>query len=211
MLIETTTLLAFALASMAVYLAPGVDTVFIATNSISHGWRAGAWAALGTTTGVTFQATAAAFGVTAIFSATPILFEILRWAGVAYLLYLGVKILRSRDAFELSTGDRRWTRRDVYFRALAINLLNPKISLFFLAFLPQFVNPAAGHVFAQLLTLGLLFSAGGILWCLFQAAMFARIGNWINRSALARAWQRRITGGALIGFAGMLAISGIRR
>lgn len=211
MLIETTTLLAFAAASFAVYLAPGVDTVFIATNSISHGWRAGSWAAVGTATGVTIQAMAAAFGVTAIFSVTPVLFEVLRWAGVAYLLYLGIKILRSRDTFELESDGRTWQRFDVFFRALGINLLNPKISLFFLAFLPQFVNPAAGQVFLQLLILGLLFAFGGIFWCLFQAVAFARLGNWINRSAAARAWQRRITGGALIGFAGILAISGVKK
>ena len=204
-------LLAFAAASLAVYLAPGADMAYIAANSVPHGLRAGAYAATGTVLGVFVQAIAAASGATAIFLVSPVAFEVVRWAGVAYLCWLGFRLLRL-GAPQLPS-DAAAPRRagPVMLKGLAINLLNPKISLFFLAFLPQFTDPARGGMFAQLLTLGLLFGAGAILWCYFLAWAFARLGGWLIRWPRAALWQTRISGAAMLLFAGLLAVTGARR
>lgn len=207
---DTPTLLAFAAASLAVYLAPGADMAYIAANSVPHGFRAGAYAATGTVLGVFVQALAAASGATAVFLVSPLAFEAVRWAGVAYLCWLGIRLLRSGVVPPAAEMARRRTGR-VILKGAAINLLNPKISLFFLAFLPQFTDPARGGVFGQLLTLGLLFTGGSVLWCYFQAWAFARLGGWLVGRRGAVLWQARISGGAMLVFAGLLAVSGARR
>jgi len=209
--LDAPTLLAFAAASLAVYLAPGADMAYIAANSVPHGFRAGASAATGTVLGVFAQALAAASGATAIFLVSPLAFEAVRWAGVAYLCWLGIRLLRAA-APQGGTGTAMPRRAaSVVLKGIAINLLNPKMSLFFLAFLPQFADPARGAVFAQLLVLGLLFTGGAVLWCYFQAWAFARLGGWLAGGRGAAAWQSRISGGAMLLFAGLLAASGARR
>jgi len=211
MIFETATLMAFVAATLAIYIAPGPDMAYIATNSMGTGVRSGVFAALGVTTGVALQALAAAFGVSAVFKTSPWAFEVVRWAGICYLLYLGWKTLGAgRTELNLRAG-RALSGRAIWAKGIAINLLNPKISIFFLSFLPQFVDPVRGSVIRQLLYLGLGFSAGAVLWTLFQAVVFARLGRAVAGHPLAETWQRRITGSALIGFAGLMAASGLRR
>lgn len=209
--LDAPTLLAFAAASLAVYLAPGPDMAYIAANSVPHGLRAGASAATGTVLGVFVQALAAATGATAIFLVSPLAFEAVRWAGVAYLCWLGVRLLRARPAPGRAGAALNRGAVPVILKGLAINILNPKISLFFLAFLPQFTDPARGAVFAQLLALGLLFTGGAVLWCYFQAWAFARLGGWLVGRPRAALWQGRVSGTAMLLFAGLLAVSGARR
>ncbi len=211
MLFDSSTLLAFAAASLAVYLAPGADMAYIASHSVPHGLRAGAWAATGTVLGVFIQAVAAATGATAIFLVSPLAFEAVRWAGVAYLCWLGIRLLRAPAPGLGAEAARRQRAGPVVLKGMAINLLNPKISLFFLAFLPQFADPAQGGMFAQLLTLGLLFAGGAIAWCYFLAWAFARLGGWLARRRASLIWQNRISGGAMLLFAGLLAVAGVRR
>ncbi|WP_137392299.1 LysE family translocator [Rhodoligotrophos defluvii] len=210
MLIDPATLAAFGLACLAVYVAPGADMAYIGGTAMSGGLRRGLWAALGTVTGVAVQAFATAFGVVALFVASPILFEAVRWAGVAYLAYLGVRMLMSASQTRLT---QIGTVQPLHLMAkgAAINLLNPKISLFFLAFLPQFADPGRGSMTRQLLILGGLFTAGALVWCLFQAYAFARAGHWLAARPRLQLWQERATGGAMLVFAGMLAASGVRR
>lgn len=208
---DAPTLIAFAAASLAVYLAPGADMAYIAANSVPHGLRAGMFAATGTVLGVFVQAIAAASGATAIFLVSPVAFEVVRWAGVGYLCWLGIRLLRA-GAPDLSAGSPgRWRAGPVVLKGMAINILNPKVSLFFLAFLPQFADPARGAMFTQLLALGLLFGGGAILWCYFQAWAFARLGRRLARWPRAALWQTRISGGAMLLFAGLLAVVGTRR
>jgi len=208
---DAATLLGFAAASLAVYLAPGADMAYIAANSVPHGFRAGAFAATGTVLGVFVQAVAAASGATAVFLVSPVAFEIVRWAGVAYLCWLGIRLLRAAGPELPAQSGPRWRPGPVILKGMAINIVNPKVSLFFLAFLPQFADPARGGMFAQLLLLGLLFGAGAIVWCYFQAWAFARIGARLGRWPRAALWQTRISGGAMLLFAGLLALSGARR
>ena len=211
MIIEPSALLTFITATLVVYLMPGVDMVYIASNSMNKGLRAGLYAAGGIVTGIFIQASAAAFGMTALFLMSPIVFEVLRWLGVAYLFYLGLKILMSDSDPTWAREYAEWTPASIVMKGIAINILNPKIALFFLAFLPQFTNPAMGSVFLQLAVLGLVFSVGSVFWCVFQAFLFARVGQWFEKSASFQLWQRRVTGISFIGFASLLALSDIRR
>lgn len=212
MLIDSSTLLLFAGASLATYIAPGADMAYLASQAMPNGTRAGLTAGVGILIGIVIQALAAAFGVTAIFAASPLAFSMVKWVGVVYLLYLGIKVLRSGAvALGTSRGGSDWQAGPVIAKGIGINLLNPKISLFFFAFLPQFVEVAKGRVFEQLLLLGSLFAAGSVVWLSLLAVIFARVGGAIAGSAVAQAWQRRMTGGVLIGYAGALALSGLRR
>ncbi len=208
--VDTGTLIAFALASLAVYLAPGPDMAYIGGTAMSRGMRSGIWAALGTTSGAALQALACAFGVSALFLASPILFEIVRWAGVAYLAYLGIRMLRAREAGAIADMPAQ-PPAVLMAKGAAINILNPKIALFFLAFLPQFADPARGAVSHQLLLLGGLFSFGALIWCLTQAVAFSYAGRLIAARPRVRLWQERMTGGIMLVFAGVLALSGARR
>ena len=209
--IEPATLLAFVIASIAVYVTPGVDMAYIASNSIARGVRGGLWAAAGTVVGVSTQAFLAAFGVTAAFAASPVVFEAIRWAGVAYLAYLGIRLLISKEDLELQGGAKDWSPSSAVLKGMTINLLNPKVMLFFAAFLPQFVDPQSGPVLPQLAALGAVFSAGSILWCAFLAVFIGRVGSRIRTSPTFLSWQRRVTGTAFIGFAGLLAAADLRR
>lgn len=211
MAFDASTLLAFAAASLAVYLAPGADMAYIAAHSVPHGLRAGVLAATGTVLGVFAQAVAAASGATAVFLVSPVAFEVVRWGGVAYLCWLGIRLLRAGTAEYPRESSALRRAGPVILKGVAINVLNPKVSLFFLAFLPQFADPARGGMYAQLLILGLLFGAGAIVWCYFLAWAFAHLGARLARWPRAALWRSRISGGAMLVFAGILAAAGARR
>jgi len=134
-----------------------------------------------------------------------------RWAGVAYLAWLGVRMLRA------GAGGLETWRTSGAMRPLAIarqgfvtNLLNPKIGLFFVAFLPQFTTPGNGPLWAQMLLFGAMFNAGGLAWLLTQAMVFGQLGRWLGGHPAVWQWQRRITGSTLIGLAAWLALEGRR-
>lgn len=209
--IDTTTLYSFIAACIAVYLAPGADMAYIGSNAMSHGLRIGLWAAIGPVVGCMLQALAAVLGISTALLAFPLLFDIIRWLGVGYLVYLGIRLLQSGPlAIRESTAPPP-SPRGVFLRGLAINLLNPKVALFFIAFLPQFVDPSRGNAHEQLVFLCLIFTSGAVLWCGFQAFAFARAGSAIAGSDRAQRWQRRIAGSAFLTFAGLLAFSEARR
>ena len=210
--VDPQTLLAFALASLAVYLAPGVDMAYIGSNAVRHGRRAGLWAAAGTACGVSLQAIAAALGMTALFAASPVLFEAVRWAGVAYLCWLGIATLCGRDEPTADAADSAgWRPWPTLAKGAGINVLNPKVALFFVAFLPQFVDGERAPVALQLGVLGALFSLGALLWCASLAVAFAALGARAGGSPRFARWQRRVSGGAYVGFAGALAFGDLRR
>ena len=141
------------------------------------------------------------------------LFETVRWVGVAYLVWLGIATLRSRDEPrpDAPDGPAAWRPWPVLAKGAAINLLNPKVALFFLAFLPQFVDGADAPVAAQLGFLGALFSLGALLWCASLALAFSALGARVGGSPRFALWQRRVSGGSYIAFAGLLGLADLRR
>ena len=197
---EPHTLLIFAGASLALYLAPGPDMLLIANRAIAGGARAGAAAAL------------AAFGLATLLTVWPVAFTVMKWAGAAYLVYLGLMMLLTRDRGGLSIlPTARGTAWRLFRQGLLVNLMNPKIALFFMAFLPQFVDPnlmgPLASPAAQILFFGALFNAGSLIWVLTQAALFARLGAWLFDRPSVRRWIERLSGTVLLALAARLATS----
>jgi threonine/homoserine/homoserine lactone efflux protein len=204
---DTTTLAVFAAASVALYVAPGPDMIYIAARSMGQGRRAGVLSAWGTCTGLLCHTLAAVFGLTALLALSPFAFQVIKWLGVAYLFYLGARILlQDAPAPSMAAGSAApATVARLYGQGVMVNLLNPKISLFFLAFLPQFTDPERGDPALQMAVLGGLFTAGGLVWLMFLAHAFAGAGRWLERRPGLWRWQRRLTGSILIALAGHLA------
>jgi len=163
-MVDTSLYAAFVVAALALCLTPGPDMMFIVAMGGRGGPAAGVMAAAGVGTGALTHAVAAMLGLSALFTALPTLYHVLRWAGAAYLLYLAVKAFRDRgdpatDAPAAGPGAPRADRRRAhwrraYWQGVVTNLLNPKVILFNVAFLPQFVNPSLGHPMMQFLVLG---------------------------------------------------------
>ena len=204
---DTDTLLVFAAACIALYLAPGPDMLYIASRSL-QGRRAGLLSCLGIASGLLVHMTGAALGLSTLLVLWPLAYAFVKWLGVAYLLYLGVRTFLERSPVHFDPAapvrDGAWR---IVRQGFLVNLLNPKIALFFLAFLPQFVDVARGAFAEQMLFLGLLFNAGGFLWIVLLAFGFGSLGNWLARRPHLWIWQRRITGGLLVGLALQLALS----
>ena len=147
----------FLIASALLTLAPGPDIVYVLTRGIAQGRRAGFAAALGFATGVIFHTALAVFGVAAVIRSSDFAFMLVRYAGAAYLIYLGVRTLMSRSAIRHGQDGAEIALWTVYKQSVIGNVLNPKVTLFFLSFLPQFINMKAGHLELQMVVLGLLF------------------------------------------------------
>ncbi|QLC49176.1 LysE family translocator [Methanolobus zinderi] len=171
-MIEPAQLLYFIAASVALTLLPGPDILFVLTQSISRGKKAGMATAGGLCTGLLFHTTAAALGVSAILYNSALAFSILKYAGAIYLLYLAYKSLKEDDRFISSGVEGEKDLSLLYRRGIFMNLLNPKVSLFFLAFLPQFVNLDAGNIPYQMIFLGMVFLIQALV-VFFMVSMFA--------------------------------------
>ncbi|WP_020038277.1 LysE family translocator [Salipiger mucosus] len=208
--IDLGTLAAFSLGMLAVFLAPGVDIAHMASKGMRHGVRGGVVAGLGIAIGVAVQAVAAALAGTLLFKASPVIFTVVKWAGVAYLIWLEINVLKQHDETTSVSGEREWSVLRTLAKGAAINLLNPKIALFFVAFL-QFVSPTQGSMTFQLALLGGILAAASVVWCSLVGATFGGLGNRFGRSPTVQRWQRRVTGTAFVGFATALGFSDLKR
>lgn len=153
-------LLLFMAAGLALNISPGPDMLYVAARSTSEGRAAGIVSSLGIATGTLFHITAVALGLSALLAAVPIAYTTVRIAGASYLVYLGVRALASRSA----NGPRSIERAPlgaIFRQGMLTNMLNPKVALFFLAFLPQFVDPSRGSAAMQIVILGLIFDTSG--------------------------------------------------
>lgn len=161
---ELSTLMLFAAASVVLTATPGPDMLLIASRSISQGRSAGFLTYLGIALGTYCHALAAALGLSQLFVAVPVAYEIVRWAGCAYLLYLAWKTLRSEtSAFAPASGLKRFSSRRILGAGLATNLLNPKMALFVLALFPQFIRPDTGSMIVQTLVLATVLNGIGFI------------------------------------------------
>jgi len=167
---------AFAAASLALLILPGPSVLYIVTRSV-QGRAAGVASVLGIHTGSIVHVVAAALGLSAILASSAVAFSVVKYAGAAYLIWLGVRTLVRRDAHPLEASPRSRSLRRIYAQGVLVNVLNPKTALFFLAFLPQFVDPAAGSVTIQVLVLGLMFIALGLVSDGTYAMLSARLSR----------------------------------
>lgn len=171
------TVLSFVAASMLLSITPGPDILYVMTQSISQGKKAGIATALGLSTGLIVHTAAAALGVSAILQQSAVAFRILKYAGALYLFYLAWKALREKTAFALDAANTAKDGAALYRQGILMNILNPKVGLFFLAFLPQFVNSAAGNVPGQMIVLGLIFMLQTIVIFSLVALFSGAIGQ----------------------------------
>ena len=191
----------FILSGLLLNITPGPDTAYIVGRSVQLGWRGGAAAALGISTGCLVHVLAAALGLSALLAASSFAFTALKWIGAAYLCYMGVRMLLSRarpPAGDAAAAGVAIPLRQVFWQGALTNALNPKVALFFLAFLPQFVAAEAPHKAAAFVLLGLIFIFNGMLWCLGVAAFAARAARSIRQSSRALLWINRALGGLFI-------------
>jgi threonine/homoserine/homoserine lactone efflux protein len=189
---------AFLLASFLLWITPGPDTMYILARGISQGIRAGVLSVLGISGGILIHTTFAALGLSALLAASATAFQVVKIAGAAYLVYLGIQALRASGA--LATPEIAAASSGRIFRqGVLTNVLNPKVAIFFLAFLPQFVDPAAGLGPVPFLLLGGLFVSGGTLWNLGLAGGAARATRAIRQNADLMVWLERLSGCVYIG------------
>jgi threonine/homoserine/homoserine lactone efflux protein len=180
-LIEQSQLIYFIAASAALTLLPGPDILFVLTQSVSQGRKTGIATASGLCTGVLVHTTAAALGISALVYKSTLAFEIVKYAGAAYLLYLAWHALKESEELISSAPVRETDALALYRRGIFMNVLNPKVALFFLAFLPQFVNIDSGNIPVQIIFLGIIFMVQA--WLIFSAiSVFAgTVGEKIIR------------------------------
>ncbi|RRQ22641.1 LysE family translocator [Thiohalobacter thiocyanaticus] len=192
-------LLAFSAASVLLGLAPGPDNLFVLTQSALYGARAGLQVVLGLCTGLLVHTALVALGVAALLLASPLAFALLRLAGALYLLYLAWQSFTAAAAPVPAGGQSSLlSGGQLYRRGIIMNLTNPKVSLFFLAFLPQFVAPEYGRVDLQVGLLGALFILATLLVFGAVALMAGRLGEWLSRSVRTQRWLHRLAGGVFV-------------
>lgn len=202
--IDPLTLLAFIPAGLALNLTPGADMMFCLGQGLRSGRRAAMAANFGIAVGGMVHTTFAALGLGALVAAHPAAFEAIRWLGVGYLLWLAVGALRA-SAFAAEAAVVPTLPALAFWQGLMVNLLNPKVILFILAFLPQFVDPAR-PILPQFLTLGLVFSAGGLVVNGAVGIFAGSIGQRVARSAGLSRWLSRISAGIFGALALRLAL-----
>jgi threonine/homoserine/homoserine lactone efflux protein len=190
----------FILSGLLLNVTPGPDTAYIIGRSLQLGWRGGAAAAIGIGCGCLVHVFGAAIGLSALLMASSAAFTLVKLVGAAYLLLSGIQMLLSRPrpiADVTVQGDEISLRR-VFWQGALTDVLNPKVALFFLAFLPQFVAADSPHKTSAFLLLGLIFVFNGTLWCLGMAAFAAKAAGRIRESSGAVAWINRLLGGLFV-------------
>ena len=200
----------FVASGLLLNVTPGPDTAYIVGRSVQLGWRGGAAAALGISTGCLVHVFGGAIGLSALLAASSMAFTIVKWAGAAYLCVIGIMLLLlSRPHANVDNariGDGAMSLRRVFLQGALTNILNPKVALFFLAFLPQFVSADSEHKAVAFLLLGLIFVSNGTLWCLGVAAFAARTANRVKRSGNAVVWINRCLGGMFVYLGARIAL-----
>ena len=206
-LIPTDVLLLFISASLALAVAPGPDNLFVLSQSALFGSRSGLLVTLGLCTGLLVHIAAATLGVAAIFQTSPLAFNLLKALGAAYLVLLAVQAFRA-GAAGLEVGAHSGSgARALYFRGIIMNVTNPKVALFFLAFLPQFTDSARGSVALQMLLLGSFFMVSTLLVFGAVACFAGFLGDRLQRSGALQKTLNRVAGAIFIGLAIRLLVA----
>jgi len=197
----------FIATAIVLVLTPGQDTFFILGRSLASGRPAGVAAALGITVGSVIHTCLAALGLSALLATSPYAFMAVKFAGAAYLLYIGIRALLARagslpGAAGNGARDGRWA---AFRQGILNNLLNPKVALFFLALMPQFISAGSTHKVAAFLALGITFVTLGVLWCLVLAVGAAHLRAVFLRRPSMATWLNRVAGAMFIGLGLRLA------
>lgn len=199
---------AFVLACILLNLTPGNDTIFILTRSIGQGKKAGVISALGIGTGNIVHTMLAAFGLSLIITQSIVLFTAIKYTGAVYLIYIGYKMITEKASLQtdvIPTHAVDYTT--IYRDGVITNVLNPKVALFFMAFLPQFIDPAMENTVLPFLMLGATFTTTGTIWCLILATFSAAIFSKLNANRTTSGYINKICGMALVGLGIKVALT----
>lgn len=208
---SVTTLVAFAIASIVLVVIPGPAVLYILGRGVAQGRRAAIVSTFGVETGTLIHVLAAVIGLSAVISSSTVAYETLRYAGVGYLVFLGIKTLRSRtDPASPAITTTRDSATRAYLQGVLVQVLNPKVTLFFLAFLPQFVEPGESQTL-QILVLGAVSLAIATVSDLTYAFLSGLIGEQMQRRTALNQLQRYIEAAIYLGLAALGAFSGGRR
>jgi threonine/homoserine/homoserine lactone efflux protein len=191
----------FVISGLVLSLAPGPDLAYVIVRSAQFGWRGGAVATFGISTGCLVHVFGCAIGLSALLAASATAFMLVKWAGAAYLCFIGIKMLLTREGEpdgETSGEARAMSPSKVFWQGALTDALNPKVALFFLAFLPQFVSAEATHQALAFLLLGTIYIANGTLVCLAYAAVTATAASRIRTSGSVKNWINRLLGGTFV-------------
>ncbi len=202
----------FIVSGLLLNIAPGPDSLLIMTRSASQGWRAGSAAALGIGTGTFMHIFAAALGLSAVLATSATAFTIVKLIGAAYLLYMGANLLFSKKSVQVeaaisSLPSARLTYRKIFFQGFLTNVLNPKVAVFFLAFVPQFIAADASNKALAFIVLGCIFNFNGMLWCHFLAVTSAFASRRMRINRTLALWLNRVIGTVFISFGIKLALA----
>ncbi|EJV0276911.1 LysE family translocator [Vibrio parahaemolyticus] len=205
---DLNSLVLFVIACLAINMIPGPDVIYIVSNTMKGKLASGMKAAIGLGIGYFIHTLAACLGLSAIILSSAVAFTAVKWLGAAYLVYLGVQALLSmwRGESKLVVNESLGSNKNVFAQGVIVSVLNPKVALFFLSFLPQFIDTSTGSASTQLLVLGLLFSALATM-C---NVLYASVGSWVFSRSNSQRYSRAlegISGVLLIGLAGKVAIS----
>jgi len=199
----------FVLSGLLLNIMPGPDSLLIMTRSATQGWRAGCAAALGIGTGTLVHILAAALGLSAVLATSATAFTVVKLVGAAYILYMAFGLLRSRkrDDERAAPVLPPLPYRTIFGQGFLTNVLNPKVAIFFLAFVPQFIQADAPNKALAFIVLGCIFNVNGMLWCLGLAVTTARASARIKLSPAVSLWLNRATGGLFFWLGVKLALS----
>jgi len=197
-------------AGLLLNVTPGPDVLYIVGRSLSQGRVAGVVSALGISAGCLFHIAAAALGLSTLMLTLPLAYDVIRYAGAAYLVWLGIRAIRARSGALAVRAMDVVPLAAVFRQGMVTNALNPKVALFFLAFLPQFTDAARGPLAPQFLLLGVIFVANGLLVCLAYALAASWLGAWLTARYDVHAWLNRAMAALFIGLGVRLAFGGRR-
>jgi threonine/homoserine/homoserine lactone efflux protein len=209
-MIDPSTLAMPFLASLALVLVPGPAVLYIITRSVDQGRTAGYASAAGIATGGLVHVAAAALGLSAILASSAVAFSAVKYLGAAYLIFLGIRTLLTQPNLASKRDGRPSILRRLYSQGVVVQALNPKVALFFLAFIPQFIDPARGDVLGQTLVLGAMFIVIGMCTDSLYAFVAGGAGDWLREQPLFASAQRYIAGCVFIGLGVTTALSGSR-
>jgi threonine/homoserine/homoserine lactone efflux protein len=196
----------FLVAAIALTLAPGPDNIAVLTRGIAQGRQAGLTAACGFASGLLVHTLLAVLGFAALMKAYPAAYAVVRYAGAAYLLYLGWRMLRSAGALLINGSNDRLSLQRIYWQSVIASSLNPKVTLFFIAFLPQFVNVQAGNTVGQMGVLAILFIVQALVIFSVIAVCSGIIGSYLQRYRKSSVYLNRLAGCAFIGLGIRMAV-----
>jgi threonine/homoserine/homoserine lactone efflux protein len=196
--------------TVALVFMPGPNTLYIIARSAQQGLRAGVVSSLGVQVGSLIHIAAAALGLSALLLSSALAFGVVKYAGAAYLIYLGVKTLLTKEEAGRARDVKKASLSYVFYQGVVVNLLNPKTALFFLAFLPQFIDPARGRVGMQITSLGAILILLGTLSDMTYALAAGSVGNWLRGNLKFLRAQRYFAGSIYLGLGAATALGGTR-